>query len=164
MKGPAHDKTRRPAVGVDTYREDPLYPRIARAVATIIERGKVVAPVDVLVAMGLSSTSRTGGWGVCPTWNESSTATLRGSRGCCASSGSTHTTSSSYPPAPFICAGARDRSSGSVSRSPGTRSSRKHTGGTSCGPERIRSLGPRRNWDVRRNRSIGHRPFHDREN
>jgi hypothetical protein len=43
----------RPAVRVDTYREDPLYPRIARGTAAILQRGKVVAPVDVLVEMGL---------------------------------------------------------------------------------------------------------------
>jgi hypothetical protein len=62
MKGPARGKTRRPAVGIDTYREDPLYPRIARAVATILERGKVVAPVDVLVAMGLLKVEHLEDW------------------------------------------------------------------------------------------------------
>lgn len=40
-------------VGVDNYRDDPLYPRIVRAVVPLLERGKVVAPVDVLVDMGL---------------------------------------------------------------------------------------------------------------
>ncbi len=38
---------------VATYRDDPLYPRIERAVARIVANGKVVAPVDVLVGMGL---------------------------------------------------------------------------------------------------------------
>ncbi len=35
------------------YRDDPLYPRIERAVTSILSKGKVVAPVDVLVDMGL---------------------------------------------------------------------------------------------------------------
>ena len=43
----------RPASSVETFRSDPLYPRIERAVATILGRGKVVAPVDVLAEMGL---------------------------------------------------------------------------------------------------------------
>lgn len=41
------------ALTVITYRRDPLYPRIVRAVDSILKRGKVVAPVDVLVGMGL---------------------------------------------------------------------------------------------------------------
>lgn len=53
---------RRPAVRVDTYREDPLYPRIVRAVAAILQRGKVVAPVDVLVEMGLLERKRLEDW------------------------------------------------------------------------------------------------------
>lgn len=40
-------------VSVDTYRDDPLYPRIQRAVAAILATGKVVTPVDVLVRMGM---------------------------------------------------------------------------------------------------------------
>lgn len=40
-------------VSVNTYRHDPLYPRIVRAVGEILRRGNVVAPVDVLVAMEL---------------------------------------------------------------------------------------------------------------
>lgn len=38
-------------VSLDTYRTDPLYPRIVRV--AILAGGKVVAPVDVLVGMGL---------------------------------------------------------------------------------------------------------------
>ena len=38
---------------VATYRDDPLYPRIERAVTGILAQGKVVAPVDVLVDMCL---------------------------------------------------------------------------------------------------------------
>ena len=41
------------AVTVETYRLDPVYPRIVRVVESILERGEVVAPVDVLVGMGL---------------------------------------------------------------------------------------------------------------
>ena len=51
--------TRRPTgpkkrvVGVDTFRQDSLYPRIVRTVDVLLARGTVVAPVDVLVGMGL---------------------------------------------------------------------------------------------------------------
>ena len=41
------------AVSVATYRNDPLYPRIVRAVAAILEKGKIVTAVDVLIGMGL---------------------------------------------------------------------------------------------------------------
>jgi hypothetical protein len=40
-------------ISLSTYREDRLYPRIVRATASILEKGKVVAPVDVLVRMDL---------------------------------------------------------------------------------------------------------------
>jgi hypothetical protein len=36
----------KPRVSVDTFRDDPLYPRIVRAVERLLARGKVVAPVD----------------------------------------------------------------------------------------------------------------------
>jgi hypothetical protein len=52
----------RPTVSVTTYREDPLYPRIARTVATILQRGTVVAPVDVLVGMGLLASDHLEAW------------------------------------------------------------------------------------------------------
>ena len=39
-------------VTVDNYREDKYYPRIVRAVAKILSRSNVVAPVDVLMEMG----------------------------------------------------------------------------------------------------------------
>jgi len=42
-----------PKVSVESYRNDPLYPRIVRTVAAILARGKVVAPVDVLVGMSI---------------------------------------------------------------------------------------------------------------
>ena len=43
----------KPTVSVDTFRDDPLYPRVARTARQILARGKVVAPVDVLVGMNL---------------------------------------------------------------------------------------------------------------
>lgn len=46
--------TRRGAASVtpESYRADPLFPRIERAVLSILASSKVVAPVDVLVGMG----------------------------------------------------------------------------------------------------------------
>ncbi len=51
-----------PAVTVATYRRDPLYPRVVRAVADILQHGKIVAPVDVLVRMDLLSTEQVEDW------------------------------------------------------------------------------------------------------
>lgn len=48
--------------GVDTFRSDPLFPRIERAVASILAKGKVVAPVNVLVAMQLLEPEKLGDW------------------------------------------------------------------------------------------------------
>ena len=50
------------AVSVATYRADPLYPRIARAVEALLARGKVVAPVDVLVGMDLPTADQLHAW------------------------------------------------------------------------------------------------------
>jgi hypothetical protein len=47
---------------VTSFRHDPLFPRIERAVAAILASGKVVAPVDVLVRMGLLSPERLEDW------------------------------------------------------------------------------------------------------
>ena len=44
---------RRPAVSVATFRNDPLFPRIELAVATILQTSKVVTPIDVIVGMEL---------------------------------------------------------------------------------------------------------------
>ena len=41
------------SVTVETYRLDPLYPKIVRATASILERDKIVAPVEVLVRLRL---------------------------------------------------------------------------------------------------------------
>ncbi len=40
-------------VGLATFRDDPLYPKLTRAVGAILTMGKVVVPIDVLVAMQL---------------------------------------------------------------------------------------------------------------
>ena len=39
-------------VTVHTYQQDPYYPRVVRAVATILARSDVVAPLDVLLERG----------------------------------------------------------------------------------------------------------------
>lgn len=52
----------RPIPAVSSYRDDPLYPRIARAVEAILARGKVVAPVDVLIGMGLLAPQQLEDW------------------------------------------------------------------------------------------------------
>ncbi len=45
--------SKKPPISVDTYNKDPLYPRIERAVVSILAHGKVVAPVDVLIRMDM---------------------------------------------------------------------------------------------------------------
>ena len=40
-------------VAVDTFRDDPMFPRIERVVAELLHRGNVVAPVDVIIGIGL---------------------------------------------------------------------------------------------------------------
>jgi hypothetical protein len=50
------------AVSAAAYRNDPLYPRIVRAVAAILEKGKVVTPVDILIGMSLLTPERLDGW------------------------------------------------------------------------------------------------------
>jgi len=55
-------KRRASATTVASYRDDPLYPRIERAVTSILAKGKVVAPVDVLVNMGLLTPETLDDW------------------------------------------------------------------------------------------------------
>ncbi len=55
-------KRSKPTVSVDTFRDDPLRPRIARAFEQILARGKVVAPVDVLIGMNLLRPERLEDW------------------------------------------------------------------------------------------------------
>jgi hypothetical protein len=52
----------KPVVTIASYHEDRLFPRIERAVAAILARGKVVAPVDVLVEMGLLTPEHLDDW------------------------------------------------------------------------------------------------------
>ena len=52
----------RSTVGIDSYRDDPLYPRIVGAVAVLLGRGTSVAPVDVLVEMGVLEAKRLEDW------------------------------------------------------------------------------------------------------
>ncbi len=44
------------------FQDDPLFPRIERAVAAILTKGKVVAPVDVLVAISLLAPEKLEDW------------------------------------------------------------------------------------------------------
>ena len=55
-------KARKPAVTLTSYRKDPLYPRIERAVESILQHGKVVAPVDVLVHLDLLAPEHLEDW------------------------------------------------------------------------------------------------------
>lgn len=56
----------RPAVSartsIDSFRDDPMYTSIVRAVADILTVNKVVAPVDVIVRMGWLSTDDLEAW------------------------------------------------------------------------------------------------------
>ena len=45
-----------------SFQDDPLHPRIERAVAAILAKGKVVAPVDVLVGMNLLAPEKLDAW------------------------------------------------------------------------------------------------------
>ena len=47
---------------VANYREDALYPRIARATDDLLRRGNVVAPVEVLIAVQLLTRARLEDW------------------------------------------------------------------------------------------------------
>lgn len=47
---------------VTSYRKDSLYPRIGRAVEPLLARGAVVAPVDVLIGMGLLTPAKVEDW------------------------------------------------------------------------------------------------------
>lgn len=52
----------KPSVTVDDFRDDPMYPRVVRATAHLLAKGKVVAPVDVLVHMGVLQPKRLEEW------------------------------------------------------------------------------------------------------
>ena len=49
-------------VTVTTFRSDPLFPRIERAVATVLKTNKVVTPIDVLVGMQLLTRADVEDW------------------------------------------------------------------------------------------------------
>ena len=49
-------------VSVDNFRSDPMFPRIERTVAELLAKGNVVAPVDVLIGMGLMRSEHLGEW------------------------------------------------------------------------------------------------------
>ncbi len=55
-------KTSATMVSVEEYKNDPLYPRVVRAVTPLLAHGKVVAPVDVLVGMGILEKSKLEDW------------------------------------------------------------------------------------------------------
>ena len=64
MESPPNRKPPRRAepVTVDYFHRDPMYPRVQRAVAALLAKGSVVAPVDVLVRMGLLTPDELEGW------------------------------------------------------------------------------------------------------
>jgi hypothetical protein len=41
------------AVTVGTFRDDPLFPKVSRAVEIILEKDKVVRPIDLLIGIQL---------------------------------------------------------------------------------------------------------------
>ena len=49
-------------VTIDSYKKDKYYPRVVRAVAKILARSDVVAPVDVLIEMGNLSKKNLEAW------------------------------------------------------------------------------------------------------
>ncbi|MEX2499694.1 MAG: hypothetical protein WD397_12565 [Wenzhouxiangellaceae bacterium] len=49
-------------ISLSNYRDDPLYPRVVKAVASILEHEKVVAPVEVLVRMELLDRDKLVDW------------------------------------------------------------------------------------------------------
>src|SRR5437763_3662725 len=55
-------KSRHPVVTVSTFQNDEMFPQIERVVAAILAKGKVVAPVDVLVGMELLTPKQVEDW------------------------------------------------------------------------------------------------------
>ena len=49
-------------VSVDNFRSDPIFPRMERVVAEQLAKGNVVAPVGVLVDMGLLRPEHLADW------------------------------------------------------------------------------------------------------
>ena len=53
---------RKPTVGVNIFRDDALFPKIERATAAILAKGKVVTPIDVLIGMDLLKPEQVEDW------------------------------------------------------------------------------------------------------
>ncbi len=53
---------RGPTISVATFRDDPLYQKVERAVAAILTNGKVVTPTDVMVGMKLVTPNQVEDW------------------------------------------------------------------------------------------------------
>lgn len=47
---------------VENFRCDPMFPRIERTVLALLKRGNIVAPVDVLVGMGMLTPRDLAAW------------------------------------------------------------------------------------------------------
>jgi hypothetical protein len=62
LEGMDRRSAKRLIVNVGSFRDDPLYPCIVRAVAGILDEGKVVAPVDVFVRAGLLAPEQLDDW------------------------------------------------------------------------------------------------------
>ena len=60
--GRSGSKTNMKKVTVTTYRKDKYYPRVVRAVARVLSKSEVVAPVDVLIEMGNLSQNNHDAW------------------------------------------------------------------------------------------------------
>jgi hypothetical protein len=52
----------KPTVGVNNFRDDALFPKIERATAAILAKGKVVTPIDVLIGMDLLKPEQVEDW------------------------------------------------------------------------------------------------------
>ena len=49
-------------IAVDTFRDDPMFPRVERVVAELLHKGNVVAPVDVILGLELLRRAHLNDW------------------------------------------------------------------------------------------------------
>ena len=49
-------------LAADTFRDDPMFPRIEQAVAELLRTGNVVAPIDVIIGLGLLRREQLDDW------------------------------------------------------------------------------------------------------
>lgn len=49
-------------LAADTFRDDPIFPRIEQAVAELLRTGNVVAPIDVIIGLGLLRREQLDDW------------------------------------------------------------------------------------------------------